>query len=82
MGIDVLDHIWVGVFSASFVQQLAEEQRRTGDASSGCEKAMQFADEAKAVADMALAAYRDSNAREAGERMAQKHRASLEGLGH
>lgn len=57
MAIDVLNHIWVGVFSASFVQQYADEGRRQGSPGTAQQFADQFVEEACAVADVALVAY-------------------------
>lgn len=61
MPIDVLNHILVGVFSASFVEQYAAEGKRTGSPSGGYDKADLFTEEACGVADLALESYRRVN---------------------
>lgn len=56
MPIDVLNHMWVGVFSASFVAQYEEKRARIGTAP--IDDCQRFAEEAAAVADVALESYR------------------------
>ena len=57
MAIDVLNHMWVGVFSASYVAQQQERMRQGRGAAIG-DVSDRFAEEAAAVADMALESYK------------------------
>lgn len=65
MPIDVLNHMWVGVFSASLVEQFAAEGRRQGSPGAALEHIDRFTEEAMAVADAALESYQRVCAKEA-----------------
>jgi hypothetical protein len=67
MAIDVMNHIWVNVFAASYVQQHAEETRRVGSPGSALESAARFVEEAAALADVALEEYRQMYVRQQRE---------------
>jgi len=70
-GIDVLNHMWVGVFSAAYVQKCAEFDRRRG-MDAHLANRVQIAKEAAEMADGALPAYRVMCEREAQESKAKR----------
>jgi hypothetical protein len=63
MAIDVLNHMWVGVFSASYVAQ-QQQRMQEGRGPAIDEVSDRFAEEAAAVADMALESYKRNCAEE------------------
>lgn len=58
MGIDVLNHIWVGVFSCEFVRQFGESYRLRSEPPVDSKSLDRFREEAETLADLALETYR------------------------